>query len=800
MTSRSILQIFDQYQRARLTFVQAIGDLALKSQNTEVLEKAGVLELLRPLLCDICPQVVQCAAIALGRLVHHEASMAVLVITKNILPILLDTLHGGNKYQKQSILFVLRSICKHNVDCANAVIAAGGLQTFIVCLEDFEAGIKEAAAWGVGYIARQDIQLAQACVDAGAVPLLMLCLHEPEVSLKQIATSAISDVAKHSAGLAQNVVDTGVVPYLVKNLNNTDEKLKRQILTALSSFARHNSELAEIVVEAEIFPSVLLHLGHPCGLVRCNAARLVRDIVKHSLELTQLVVNTGGIGALMEMLYQNKDDSTGAKVAGVTALGYISGHADQLAMSVVGCKAIVLLAQILEESQDDALLSVTAWTLGQIGKHSPEHAQGVAAANVFPRLLTLYLDPKSSEDLRTKCKNSLKLCLQKCLLMSALEPLLYDSPPGILKYVLGQYSKSRWHDKVTLQLKLITVLQLILIRFGVETGRVRKCQSGFKEKLYINDKALCIVGDRIELEKQERPQRCYTNRNIKLASVETAGGEDSRPFKHHLKKADTCSTRKTFQLNSKEYKNLQVCNKQLRQIYETVEVEDFERILRNFYVSDEYKRREKARRTDDILAKIKPDEVYERFFGQHYAYLKHLISKNIYVYTAITLKCLQNIRYYCDKTENRIKSRDLDRKVLRETLYSEIFQRHRRSIFALGSFLRMLKTKKSNYNVLPQDPKARRLFVTSGGLRKVQEMDAKPGTTLYEYITVINSCFPEEIVRFYSPGYPETLLEKIEQYTPQMMTVLRETKIEDDQMQTEMEEETSSDEGNELRE
>lgn len=48
-------------------------------------------------------------------------------------------------------------------------------------------------------------------------------------------------------------------------------------------------------------------------------------------------------------------------------------------------------------------------------------------------------------------------------------------------------------------------------------------------------------------------------------------------------------------------------------------------------------------------------------------------------------------------------SKDVDRKMLRETLYSEIIQRHRRSIFALGSFLRMLKTKKSNYNAIKQD-------------------------------------------------------------------------------------------------
>lgn len=49
--------------------------------------------------------------------------------------------------------------------------------------------------------------------------------------------------------------------------------------------------------------------------------------------------------------------------------------------------------------------------------------------------------------------------------------------------------------------------------------------------------------------------------------------------------------------------------------------------------------------------------------------------------------------------------------------------------------------------MLPHDSKARRLFVTSGGLKKVQEIDAEPGSALQESINTINSCFPEEIVR-----------------------------------------------------
>ncbi|XP_073829746.1 uncharacterized protein isoform X1 [Musca autumnalis] len=39
-----------------------------------------------------------------------------------------------------------------------------------------------------------------------------------------------------------------------------------------------------------------------------------------------------------------------------------------------------------------------------------------------------------------------------------------------------------------------------------------------------------------------------------------------------------------------------------------------------------------------------------------------------------------------------------DRKTLREALYQGIFHRHRRTIFAFGSFLRMLRSRNSQYN------------------------------------------------------------------------------------------------------
>ncbi|XP_032520539.2 sperm-associated antigen 6-like isoform X1 [Danaus plexippus] len=70
--------------------------------------------------------------------------------------------------------------------------------------------------------------------------------------------------------------------------------------------------------------------------------------------------------------------------------------------------------------------------------------------------------------------------------------------------------------------------------------------------------------------------------------------------------------------------------------------------------------------------------------------------------------------------------------------------------------------------ILPNDARARRLFVTTGALKKIQEIDTVPGTSLKEYINIINSCFPEEIVRYYTPGFSDSLLDRVEAYTPQI--------------------------------
>lgn len=54
MVSRGILQIFDQYQKARLVFAQSVAELALRPQNIETLRKAGILGKRYDILRELC--------------------------------------------------------------------------------------------------------------------------------------------------------------------------------------------------------------------------------------------------------------------------------------------------------------------------------------------------------------------------------------------------------------------------------------------------------------------------------------------------------------------------------------------------------------------------------------------------------------------------------------------------------------------------------------------------------------------------------------------------------------------------
>eukprot|EP00958_Prasinococcus_capsulatus_P018147 scaffold2090_cov225-Prasinococcus_capsulatus_cf.AAC.49 len=197
--------------------------------------------------------IQQAATIAVGRLASHSADLAGAVVTHNVLPQLVAALEEPGRYQVRAAAFALRAVAKHTPELARSAVNAGAVPPLVRCMEQLDpgatrvririrfapprarsagwgasfrdechgqaerrcvhtrptSGVKESAAWALGYIARHSADLARQVVEAGALPLLVLCVQEPELSLKRIAASALADVAKHSLHLAQAVVGAG---------------------------------------------------------------------------------------------------------------------------------------------------------------------------------------------------------------------------------------------------------------------------------------------------------------------------------------------------------------------------------------------------------------------------------------------------------------------------------------------------------------------------------------------------------------------------------------------------------------
>lgn len=49
---------------------------------------------------------------------------------------------------------MLRAVAKHSTQLAKAVVDSGALEALVVCLEEFDPTVKEAAAWALSYIAK----------------------------------------------------------------------------------------------------------------------------------------------------------------------------------------------------------------------------------------------------------------------------------------------------------------------------------------------------------------------------------------------------------------------------------------------------------------------------------------------------------------------------------------------------------------------------------------------------------------------------------------------------------------------
>ncbi|KAG0573116.1 hypothetical protein KC19_VG150400 [Ceratodon purpureus] len=131
------------------------------------------------------------------------------------------------------------------------------------------------------------------------------------------------------------------------------------------------------------------------------------------------------------------------------AIGYIAAFSETLALTIIASEGVPPLLDALNTEIEDHIKSASAWSLGQIGRHTPNHAKALAESNVLPALVSGFISKSSSEDLQTKCKKAIKGICDRLTFFPALDKLMQGPPlpEGILKYILAQIGKVVPHDQ-----------------------------------------------------------------------------------------------------------------------------------------------------------------------------------------------------------------------------------------------------------------------------------------------------------------------------------------------------------------
>lgn len=142
--------------------------------------------------------------------------------------------------------------------------------------------------------------------------------------------------------------------------------------------------------------------------------------------------------------------------------------------------------------------------------------------------------------------------------------------------------------------------------------------SALKDKLFINEARLTVVGEKIKLLKL--PGARQDSIALKTTSEDVETPPDLLFTEVKKNTARAYSNRTQLQLKTCLYKNRDLCNEKLKSIYEAREVEEFRRLLGVLKAPEEEP-------TDFFVTSVDVEGIYREFYQDYYDFLKDLCVK-----------------------------------------------------------------------------------------------------------------------------------------------------------------------------
>ena len=459
--SRAVIQPFEEYQRARVIFVQTVAALAggKDNRNVELLKRLDAIRLLGPLLTDPVISIKQYAALAIGTLAGADEEIASQVVNDDnghILNLILKSLETSNRFYKKTACRLLGKLSKWKSLAAKVV--SGGVISFLVsCLEDCDGEVKLFAASALQKICMNGDDLAMEVINSGAIEPLSLCLQEPDIKLKRQAVLTMSNIAKHSENHTRKLCEEkDTLNVTLHYLQTKDTMLRRQVLLCLSYISQNcNDKAAQIISQlnnqlleeniagaskANIYSIRSATDASPTRkadpICQQNCLSLLYNIAKHGPGHTNQVSAKIKCETLIRFLETNQGP---ARNVGLQLISTLCQHSKEQAEQIKRLGGHKVLALCLYEQKPETI-SYACNAINYMAAYpNPDITNGlvedlpiginenVKYYNIPYRLLELCLNKNLPQYLVTNARDALENIIRNNTNLNALIPLL-DRP------------------------------------------------------------------------------------------------------------------------------------------------------------------------------------------------------------------------------------------------------------------------------------------------------------------------------------------------------------------------------------
>lgn len=534
---------------------------------------------------------------------------------------------------------------------------------------------------------------------------------------------SVLDLANNPTNL-KPLQEAGVFALLRPLLLDTTPSIQHNSAQALARLANYHQDVAAAVVNGDVLPQLVFSLGEQNKFYKKAAAGVVRSVAKHTPQLAQSVVDCGAVDALVTCL---EDFDPGVKEAAAVALTYVARHNAELAQAVSDAGAISLLVLCLQEPELTVKRAAAA-ALGEIAKHSPELAQSVLDGNALPQLTSLL----GSKDARVK--RQVLLCLaQVSKHSSSIAELVVE------KNTLP-VAMDRLKDEDLAVRKNASSLIRDIAKHSADLSNL-VVNSGGPAALveYLGDVDAAVA----KALAQKRGSLANTGGlastlNATLGSTTTPGAQNG------VSDSDSQTT----------------ASQKLPAVMALGYIAAFSEVLAQAVLD--------AHAVPAVVACVS-SENEERLraaaawtlgqLGRHSA----VHGKAVATADGHPLGALLSAHNEKGISEDLQKKTKRAIKAIVENAPAEVLPALEALVDdAPPSIQASLVTQFAK--VLPNDADARKAFVTSGTLQKLQLIadKAEAGSRLKDSIISVNAVYPDEIVQYYTPGYRAQLLKKLD--------------------------------------